>query len=120
MTTRKRETRSRDSTGQPWHKAGHDDEIDTAREFAVDCELRSGRLSEAASDGASMDHRTRTDVRRGDAATAVPRKEVGDRTREMLSDARQRHWLRENRGALSDANEFLSRHGLWSDGRRQL
>ena len=31
---------------------------------------------------------------------------------------RQRRWLEENRGAIEDANRFLAKHGLWSDGKR--
>lgn len=38
--------------------------------------------------------------------------------RAVVSEARQRNWLTENRGAIEDANAFLDRHGLWSDGKR--
>jgi post-segregation antitoxin (ccd killing protein) len=38
----------------------------------------------------------------------------------VVAEARQRRWIEENRGALSDANAFLARHGLWSDGKRQF
>ena len=27
-------------------------------------------------------------------------------------------WLEENQGALTDANKFVERQGLWSDGKR--
>ena len=40
--------------------------------------------------------------------------------RDMVNSARRYRWLRENRDALADANAFLERHGLWSDGRRQF
>jgi len=32
----------------------------------------------------------------------------------------QARWLAENADALTDANAFLERHGLWSDGLRQF
>jgi antitoxin CcdA len=38
--------------------------------------------------------------------------------RNTLAEARRRRWLDENREALADANAFLERHGLWSDGKR--
>jgi transcriptional regulator with XRE-family HTH domain len=38
----------------------------------------------------------------------------------VVAEARQRRWLDENREALTDANAFLARHGLWSDGKRQF
>ena len=38
----------------------------------------------------------------------------------VVAEARQQRWLQQNRDALSDANAFLSRHGLWSDGKRQF
>ncbi len=34
--------------------------------------------------------------------------------------AREAQWRRDNCGALADANAFLDRHGLWSDGKRQF
>jgi post-segregation antitoxin (ccd killing protein) len=37
-----------------------------------------------------------------------------------VKQAREARWLAENDGALADANEFLKRHGLWSDGLRQF
>jgi transcriptional regulator with XRE-family HTH domain len=36
----------------------------------------------------------------------------------MDKQGRSRRWLEENRAALADANAFLDRHGLWSDGKR--
>ena len=36
----------------------------------------------------------------------------------VVADARRQCWLTENRGAIDDANAFLDRHGLWSDGKR--
>jgi antitoxin CcdA len=38
--------------------------------------------------------------------------------RQVVAEARQRRWLVENRSALADANAFLDRYGLWSDGKR--
>ena len=38
----------------------------------------------------------------------------------LIGQARQERWLKENREALADANAFLTRHGLWSDGKRQF
>jgi antitoxin CcdA len=43
-----------------------------------------------------------------------------DRLRDLVKQAREARWLAENQGALEDANEFLKRHGLWSDGLRQF
>lgn len=40
--------------------------------------------------------------------------------RQVVAEARRRRWLEDNRGALEDANTFLSHYGLWSDGRRQF
>lgn len=42
------------------------------------------------------------------------------RLRDVVAEQRRQRWLAENREALDDANEFLARHGLWSDGRRQF
>jgi transcriptional regulator with XRE-family HTH domain len=39
---------------------------------------------------------------------------------QVVAEARQRRWLDENRQALTDANAFLARYGLWSDGKRQF
>ena len=36
----------------------------------------------------------------------------------LVSEKRAKRWLEENREALASANEFLDRHGLWSDGKR--
>jgi transcriptional regulator with XRE-family HTH domain len=33
-------------------------------------------------------------------------------------EERSRRWLKENKAALADANTFLDRHGLRSDGKR--
>jgi antitoxin CcdA len=40
--------------------------------------------------------------------------------RQLVGRARAEQWLKENREALADANAFLARHGLWSDGKRQF
>ena len=42
------------------------------------------------------------------------------RLRELVAELRRQRWLAENRAALADANAFLARHGLWSDGQRQF
>jgi len=39
---------------------------------------------------------------------------------QVVAEARQRRWLDENREALTDANAFLARYGLWSAGKRQF
>jgi transcriptional regulator with XRE-family HTH domain len=36
----------------------------------------------------------------------------------IVAEARRQRWIEENRDALADANAFLVRHGLWSDGKR--
>lgn len=46
--------------------------------------------------------------------------ELNTHLRELVSRARAEQWLRENREALADANAFLAREGLWSDGKRQF
>jgi antitoxin CcdA len=43
-----------------------------------------------------------------------------DRLRDVVKQARERRWLAENADALRDANAFVERHGLWSDGLRQF
>jgi transcriptional regulator with XRE-family HTH domain len=40
--------------------------------------------------------------------------------RKVVGEARQQQWRTENREALADANAFLTRNGLWSDGKRQF
>ena len=40
--------------------------------------------------------------------------------RKVVGEARQQQWRTENREALADANAFLARNGLWSDGKRQF
>ena len=45
-------------------------------------------------------------------------RQLGVDLRRVVADARRRRWAEENRQALADANAFLDRHGLWSDGRR--
>ena len=47
-------------------------------------------------------------------------RQLGVNLRTVVAEARQRRWLEENRTALADANAFLDRHGLWSDGKRQF
>ncbi len=43
---------------------------------------------------------------------------VGLHLRHLVKEARQRRWIEDNRAALEDANTFLERYGLWSDGKR--
>lgn len=38
--------------------------------------------------------------------------------RQVVEEEHQRRWLEENCGAIDDANAFLERFDLWSDGRR--
>jgi transcriptional regulator with XRE-family HTH domain len=45
---------------------------------------------------------------------------LGVDLRIVVAEARQQRWIEENRDALVDANAFLARHGLWSDGKRQF
>jgi antitoxin CcdA len=40
--------------------------------------------------------------------------------RTVVGKTRSERWLEENREAIADANAFLERHGLWSDGKRQF
>jgi antitoxin CcdA len=47
-------------------------------------------------------------------------RDLGLDLRAVVKEARHQRWLAENRDALQEANEFLNRHGLWSDGRRQF
>jgi transcriptional regulator with XRE-family HTH domain len=43
---------------------------------------------------------------------------LGVNLKSIVAEARQQRWLQENRGALEDANAFITKHGLWSDGKR--
>jgi transcriptional regulator with XRE-family HTH domain len=45
---------------------------------------------------------------------------LGVDLRQVVAEARQQRWREENREALADANAFLARNGLWSDGKRQF
>lgn len=40
--------------------------------------------------------------------------------RSLVGQAKRERWLDENRAAIADANAFLARHELWSDGKRQF
>ena len=42
------------------------------------------------------------------------------RLKELVAESRCRVWCEEHKGAIEDANEFLERRGLWSDGKRQF
>ena len=41
-----------------------------------------------------------------------------ERLTEVLSAQDRQAWLAENRAAIEQANDFVDRHGLWSDGLR--
>jgi antitoxin CcdA len=43
-----------------------------------------------------------------------------DRLKELVTESRRQAWLEEHAGAIEDANKFLERRGLWSDGKRQF
>ena len=43
-----------------------------------------------------------------------------ERLREEVASRRRAAWREENRGAIADANAYLEKHGLWSDGLRQF
>jgi post-segregation antitoxin (ccd killing protein) len=45
-------------------------------------------------------------------------RELGIDLKQVVAEARRQRWLEENRAAIADANAFLARCGLWSDGRR--
>jgi transcriptional regulator with XRE-family HTH domain len=48
----------------------------------------------------------------------IQARQIGAERNPVVADAREKQWLQENRGALDDANAFLEKHGLWSDGKR--
>lgn len=52
--------------------------------------------------------------------TAKGAETLPDKTANAIADAHHQQWRDENQGALDDANTFLTRYGLWSDGRRQF
>lgn len=56
----------------------------------------------------------------GDLRLIAEARRLGVDLPQVVADARQRRWIEDNRGALADANTFLERHGLWSDGKRQF
>ena len=43
-----------------------------------------------------------------------------ERLRDEVAARRRAVWRAENRGAIEDANEFVKKHGLWSDGLLQF
>ena len=45
---------------------------------------------------------------------------LDEHLRTMVDRIRSERWLEENREAIADANAFLARNGLWSDGKRQF
>ncbi len=57
-------------------------------------------------------------ARRAARAVKVLATLAKSRSSEAEPEARQRRWIEVNRGALADANAFLERYGLWSDGNR--
>lgn len=46
--------------------------------------------------------------------------ELSPHLRASIRLRREARWLEENRAALAEANAFLDRYGLWSDGKRQF
>lgn len=59
-------------------------------------------------------------IEAGSDLSVVPGRDTPARAEVGVSAAaeRQQRWLEENRGAIEDANRFLAKHGLWSDGKR--
>ena len=43
-----------------------------------------------------------------------------DRLEEILVDQDRQDWREENREAIKAAQDFVARHGLWSDGLRRF
>ena len=43
-----------------------------------------------------------------------------DHLKELVAESRSRVWVEDHKGAIEDANEFLERWSLWSDGKRQF
>jgi antitoxin CcdA len=43
-----------------------------------------------------------------------------ERLEEVLREQDRQEWREENREAIKAANEFVSLHGLWSDGLRRF
>jgi antitoxin CcdA len=80
-------------------------------------ELLGASSTRAAGDGSLLDAALVAEAR--DMGVDVVT-ELNARLRELIGKARRERWLKENREALEDANVFLARHGLWSDGKRQF
>ena len=55
---------------------------------------------------------------KSDEALLAEARALGIDLAQIVAEARARRWLDENKGALDDANAFVARHGLWSDGKR--
>lgn len=84
-------------------------------------------LDEAGIDDVTLSPRTRETVELDGQLVAEARlagievePELARHLRDLVGKARAKRWLSENREALADANAFLTRHGLWSDGKRQF
>jgi transcriptional regulator with XRE-family HTH domain len=73
---------------------------------------KSGQASQAA---AGIGGKMQEDLR-----LIAEARSLGVDLRMVVAEARQRRWIEENRDALTDANAFLARHGLWSDSKRQF
>jgi antitoxin CcdA len=43
-----------------------------------------------------------------------------ERLEEILREQNRQAWREENREAIKAANDFVARHGLWSDGLRRF
>jgi antitoxin CcdA len=78
-----------------------------------------------SSGGSARTGRTAVDL---DAALVAQARHLGidvptvldGHLRDQVAKVRGERWLEGNRDALADANGFLMRHGLWSDGKRQF
>lgn len=61
---------------------------------------------------------------RGDLLSAARSRRINlsqvleERLDELLREQDRQSWLAENRAALDEANAFVERYGLWSDGLR--
>ena len=84
--------------------------------LAVSVDSLLGRASVAASGKQASDDA----VQPHDRCLLAEARALGVNLDEVVAKARQHRWLQDNREALHDANRFLEKYGLWSDGRRQF
>lgn len=47
-------------------------------------------------------------------------KTLEDRLEEILKDRDRKEWLKDNQDAITAANDYVDRKGLWSDDLRQF